>query len=327
MKQSASMGVRMVRLAVFGAVLALFPSAGAKQLKVLAIGNSFSLSMMEELPKAAAAFPGCELDIVNMYIGGCPLERHWANVESNAVDASFRPYDIRASYAFDRKEMPKRANIPEMLTADRWDIVTIQQASSKSPFCETYQPFADKLIAKIRELAPQAEIRIQETWSYSPYSRTLSKLKMTPESMYEALHGAYGKLASKYGFRVIPTGTAVQLYRHRLPVRYGTPLTPEEIAAIPKPGLVDFCGDVAGSSVWKKGRKRDADRKEVKLRLDAEHLNAEGKYLQACVWLAALFDVDVTKLAYEPAFKDFAGKAALMRQCAAEATKVRVVCR
>ena len=34
----------------------------------------------------------------------------------------------------------------------------------------------------------------------------------------------------------------------------------------------------------------------------ASHLNREGEYLQACVWLGALFDYDVTKLTYRPDF-------------------------
>ncbi len=293
----------------------------ARQLKVLAIGNSFSLSMMEELPKAAAAFPDCELDIANMFIGGCPLAKPWANVEQ-ATEPSFKPYSIKKSYVFDREagaKIPAKANIPEMLVADKWDIVTIQQASGQSAFFEKYEPYAGKLIANIRELAPQAEIRVHQTWSYSPYDGRLKSWKMTPETMYEALKSAYGKLAAAYGFKTIPVGDAVALYRRRLPVKYDKVLTKREIAAIPRPGLVDFHGDVAGSSRWGKGRRNAKDADEVKLRLDPSHLNAQGKYLQACVWLAALFDVDVTKLAYEPAFKDFAPQAKLMRECAAAA--------
>ena len=149
---------------------------------------------------------------------------------------------------------------------------------------------------------------------------------MTSEAMYEALHAAYGKLAAKHSFKTIPTGTAVQLYRRRLPVEYGKLLTKDEIAAIARPGLVDFHGDVTGSSRWKKGRKKDKDRDEVKLRLDASHLNEEGKYLQACVWLASLFGVDVTKLTYEPKIPGFASRAALMRRCAAEAVSLTAKC-
>lgn len=285
--------------------------AEARQLKVLAIGNSFSLSMMREFPKAAAAFPGCELDIANMMIGGCTLRRHWSNVEK-AVDPSFRPYCITKSYAFEREKgdrLPKSANIPEMLTADKWDIVTIQQGSSESAFYEKYQPYADKLIGKIRELAPQAEIRIQQTWSYSPYDARLGKWGMTPQTMYEALKASYDRLAKTHDLKIIPTGDAIQLFRAKLPVAYGKLLSKKELADLQVPGLLDFHGDPVGSASVREGR----------CRIDPSHLNDEGKYLQACVWLAALFEVDVSKLSYEPARDGFAEKARIMRQCAAEA--------
>ena len=306
-----------VRGAVAVAVSLAACLAEAKQLKVLAIGNSFSLSMMGELPKAAAAYPGCELDIAHLMIGGCTFERHWKNVEKAVKDPSFRPYGVTASYAFDKEraeKFPKKANVPEMLVADRWDIVTIQQGSRECWSYETYQPFAGNLIAKIRELAPQAEIRIQQTWSYSPYSRRLEGWKLTPETMYKALKEAYGRLASDYAFAVIPTGDAVQLYRENLPVKYGKILSTNEVAALSSPADINFHGDVVGAA----GRTKKGN-----IRVDAHHLNAEGKYLQACVWLAALFEVDVTKLTYEPAIEGFAPRARLMRRCAAAAVRGR----
>ena len=61
------------------------------------------------------------------------------------------------------------------------------------------------------------------------------------------------------------------------------------------------------------------DEKSGRVQYDSYHMNREGAYLQACVWLAALFDTDVTRLAYEPAIDGFGAKAALMRRCAAEA--------
>ena len=179
----------------------------AKTLKVLMIGNSFTESAMRETPSVAKAM-GCALDLANLYIGGCPLSKHWANVEK-AGDPDFRPYAVQMSWTSCdakasglRRAAPKgRANIPQALAAEPWDIVTIQQASGQSAFEKTYQPYADNLIAKIRELAPQAEIRIQETWSYSPYDGRLGVWKFTPDEMFARLHAAYGALARKHGRR------------------------------------------------------------------------------------------------------------------------------
>ena len=314
----------IVRAAVIAACAISASALSAKQLKVLMIGNSFSICVLKEMPQCAAA-AGETLDLASLFIGGCPLDRHWANVEK-AGDPEFKPYGFSYNYASakNQKDAPvaklgSKSNIPQALAADKWDIVTIQQASPKSPFYDTYQPYADNLIAKIRELAPQAEIVIQETWSYTPYAAgLLKKWNMTPETMYQSIKESYGKLAAKHKLRTIPTGDAVQLYRRRLPVEYGKVLSEKEIAEIKEPGTIDFHGDPAGNSAWKKGRKGAKDADEVKLRVDSIHLNREGHYLQACTWLAALFGTDVTKLSYAPDWMP-AEKAGLMRACAADA--------
>jgi hypothetical protein len=297
--------------------------ACAKPLKVLMIGNSFSVCVLKQLPQCAAD-AGCVIDIASLYIGGCPLKKHWSNVEKSG-DANFKPYSFKYSYASvkDAKDAPvaslgKRTNIPQALKADRWDVVTIQQASPGSPFPETYDPYAGKLIAAIREHAPQAEIVIQQTWSYTPYSKALAKWKFDTWTMFTAVESAYSELAKRYGLRIIPTGYAVDLFRRRLPVKYGKILTDKEVGAIEKPGAVCFYGDVVGSSAWRKGYGRSEEDKIVRLRVDATHLNRDGEYLQACTWLATLCGYDVTKLKYAPEWLA-PERAVLMRACAAEA--------
>ena len=314
-------GFRVLASAAMSALAASCCAADEKApVKVLMIGNSFTASVMRETPNLAKA-AGLKLDIVQCGIGGCPLDRHWGNVEK-AGDKNFKPYSISASCASDpNRKFPKMANVTDMLAAEKWDVVTIQQASGKSPFYDTYQPYADNLIAKIRELAPQAKIVVQETWSYSPYDKRLAQWKMTPAEMYKALKKAYAQLAEKHGRRTIPSGDAVQLFRERLPVDYGTLLTKAEIEALKQPATIDFHGDVAGASVWKKGRKgKQKDSDEVKLRCDFPHLNARGHYLQACVWAGFLFGVDPTTFTYRPESLPEAD-AKLMRECARDALK------
>ena len=51
-------------------------------MKILAIGNSFSEDASAYIHQMAE-IAGYDVQIVNLYIGGCPLERHWQNVENN----------------------------------------------------------------------------------------------------------------------------------------------------------------------------------------------------------------------------------------------------
>ena len=298
--------VRLVGCSI-AAGLALSLAAGCKSssaedekgTKVLMIGNSFSICLLHHLPQVAAD-RGVELDLASLYIGGCSLERHWKNVLKDG-DSDFRPY------TFGRNRFGKftqgKANVCEALRMAKWDIVTIQQASHESWKAESYHPYGDDLIAKIRELAPQAKIVVQETWSYTPWDKRLKKWGIDQNEQYAKLHQAYGDFAKQHGLEVIPFGTAVQEWRKRLPVKYTDH---------------SFGGDVAGgrSRAKEDQFKRDANFNWVP-NGDVFHLNERGEYFQALVWAAKLFKVDVSEVDYRPDFVT-EDEAKLMREIAQE---------
>lgn len=270
----------------------------AAALKVLTIGNSFSVQMTTSLPPVAKDL-GCELDIASLYIGGCSLERHWNNV-TNASDCSYLlawnrggvakaawpelAACLRDTQRLDRKTKKMRpgkgANVADVLKAVAWDVVTIQQASHFSWQPATYHPWGDNLVATIRARAPKAEIVVQETWSYTPFDKRLKNWKIDANEMYAKLHAAYGDFAKHYGFRVIPTGTAVQNWRKALPVAY----TEHSLG-----------GDVVGTAVFSQNANG-----QWKPQGDVFHMAPTGNYLQALVWAETLFTVDVTRCQYAP---------------------------
>ena len=273
--------------------------------KVLMIGNSFSICLLHHLPQVAAD-RGVELDLASLYIGGCTLKRHWSNVLSNEVDQAFRPYK------FGRNRFGKytetKMNVCDALRLAKWDIVTIQQGSHESWKPKSYHPYGDDLVAKIRELAPQAQIVVQETWSYTPWDKRLAQWGIDQDQMYAKLHGAYADFAKQHGLGVIPFGTAVQEWRRRLPVKYTEK---------------SFGGDVVGGA-WQDPRdqfKRGADNKWVP-NSDVFHLNNRGEYFQALVWVRALFGVDLNGLGYRPPFVT-EDDAKLMREIAQKVEEVR----
>ena len=202
-------------IALVAAIAAVFLGLSAdnaepeKPLKVLMIGNSFSICNLWQMPQVAESM-GKKLDIVSLYIGGCSLERHWNNVVAASTNATFKPYRFdRITYG--KHVVEKGAvNIPDALAMDKWDVVTLQQARHFSWDPATYHPWGDNLVAKIRELAPQAKIVVQETWSYPPWDKRLRKFGFDQVEMYARLHDAYAAFAGKYGFDVIPVGTAAE---------------------------------------------------------------------------------------------------------------------
>ena len=193
------------------------PDEGAgdgKPLKVLMIGNSFSICNLGEMPHVAAAM-GKRLDLASLHIAGCSLERHWNNVVAAMTNASVRMYRFDRMVNGCRTVKEGKINIQKALALDKWDVVTIQQASHFSWRPETYEPFAGSLVAKIRELAPQAKIVVQETWSYPPWDKRLAKFGFDQKEMYARLHAAYGAIAARYGLDAIPVGTAAELVPNR----------------------------------------------------------------------------------------------------------------
>lgn len=289
-----------------------------KPLKVLAIGNSFSICVGKEMPKVAKDL-GCPLDFCSLYIGGCTLDRHAANLKK----PDSNPYYITWSYVSCKKgeepfkdalvqiknkhgHLRTHSNIERMLKADKWDIVTVQQGSHQSWQEKSYEPHGTKLLEMIRKCAPQAKVYVQQTWSYTPWDRRLGGWGIDQNQMFEKLESAYGKFAANHGLDVIKTGEAVQRFRKDLPVKY-----------VNDEGKDSNAYDVVGVNKFK-------TLKDGKIWLDGDafHLNRKGEYLQALVWTAKLFNVDVTKCKYVPKYlKDAPDTVKLMRKIANEVAK------
>ena len=262
-------------------------SCGAKDLKVLMVGNSFSQSVLAYLPKLAEAAPDCKLKLGQAMIGGCTFEHHCKVFEQAEQDSACKPYwtNLRLD---PRNPKNHQANLKELLTAEKWDIVTIQQGSHQSWKAETFGSDADKLIAIIRKYAPQAEIVVHQTWAYrSDDPRIAPKnpaWKFGQKEMYNRLTANYINLAKRYNFRIIPVGYAIQISREKSPLKFRN-YDPALLDTLNFPDLPNQAGDVVGNIHWRKSRKTG----EMEIRRDTFHLNCRGKYLQGCTWFLFLF--------------------------------------
>ena len=289
-------GRGMMALAATLAAAALVAVAGCRTpeeksvedetVKVLMIGNSFSISCLTYLPKVAADC-GVKLDLCSLFIGGCPLERHVKNARKELAEDT---KGEKGAYLYGRVKRNgplrtvKNVRLTDALKAAKWDIVTIQQASPDSWRAESYEPWGSELIEVVRRFAPQARIVVQETWSYTPFDKRLKKWKITADEMYAKLSAAYRSFASRHGLEVIPMGAAVQAWRRELPVAYTDR---------------SFGGDVTGG---RNQKPEDQFKRNPDLtwspNSDVYHLNDKGEYFQALVWASCLLKADVD------AFKD-----------------------
>ena len=147
------MFARIFTVAVLLLALA-FPMT-AKELKVLMIGNSFSICVGRNLPQIVAADPENKLILTSAFIGGCTFERHYNNLVQAEANPQHRPYRITVwdSAAENEKKQisEKKGNINELLKNNQYDIITIQQGSRKSFNFAAYEPFAGVIIKYIRK--------------------------------------------------------------------------------------------------------------------------------------------------------------------------------
>ncbi|SHK08496.1 protein of unknown function [Anaerocolumna jejuensis DSM 15929] len=182
-------------------------------MKILAIGNSFSEDAMAYFYQIAQA-GGDNIKAVNLYIGGCSLERHWNNVEGDIAD-----YD----YQLNGSHTGRKISIKEALLEEEWDIVTLQQCSGQSGLPESYYPYIEKLSEYVSSLVPHAKQWIHKTWAYEKDSNheEYAYYDHSQDKMYEELTRAYELAAKKLSLPVIPCGDVIQYLRSLPAFDYG----------------------------------------------------------------------------------------------------------
>jgi len=105
---------------VVAAMAAMVVGAVEKSaLKVLAIGNSYSSSVLNQLPSVAAAM-GEPLDIMNLYHGSCRLQQHWDNHDKTEFYESFGKSFVTTPNAV-ADLTPANATLDQVLAAEKWD--------------------------------------------------------------------------------------------------------------------------------------------------------------------------------------------------------------
>lgn len=172
-------------------------------MNILSIGNSFSQDAHRYLYEIAKS-DNFTLDSFNLYIGGCPLSRHFQNMLSGK-----RGYTL---------EMNGRStgffvSLEEALLNRNWDVITIQQVSNKSVDYETYQPYLNELVTYVRRCVPKAKIWIHQTWAYEQGKKTLHEDLGFPDQkdMFLALKAAYAQAVQDIrADGIIPSGEVLQ---------------------------------------------------------------------------------------------------------------------
>ena len=236
-------------------------------MRIFLIGNSFSGNATQYLPDLARE-AGHELQIGYARIGGCSLKLHWENHQSDAT------YDGQT--------------LRQLLQNQKWDVVSLQQASMDSADASSYQPYAQNLRDLIEEIQPQARLVWHQTWAYRADAAQFGRVSPTQhaqsqQEMWAKSRAAYHAIAAEMNAPLVPVGDAFWAVNsdpnwpspRDANFSFDNPIYPAEPAQ-PNSLHRGFHWYPGDDGTWKIGH-------------DPAHANEAGCYLGALVWYGCLF--------------------------------------
>jgi hypothetical protein len=135
--------------------------------KILAIGNSFSADAVEQELYGLFEAAGQKVIIGNLYIGGCPLDKHAANATSDAAAYSYRKIvDGTMTKTADTR-------MSEALADEDWTFISVQEGAGYHGFYNTtyngvthsMEPALTTLLNVIREKCKDAKLVYHAPWA------------------------------------------------------------------------------------------------------------------------------------------------------------------
>ncbi len=230
------------------------------EVKVLLVGNSFSVNAKEYLPELAKA-GGKKLVVDAAVIGGGTLAQHTERLAAWQKDPE--------------SEEAKKYNgksLDDFFGAQQWDFISFQQASAENWNIDSYRPYAATLVEYARKRSPQAEVICHITWSR--HELALGNTK-TPHKTYgansDAILEASKEIAKELGIeKLVPAGVGTRRA---------------------------YADEGSG---FRMDAELSAEPPFSTLNKDGSHLNAAGGYLAGGIWYEFLFGDSVVGNSFCP---------------------------
>ena len=179
-------------------------------LKILSVGNSFAEDTSQYAPNVALDLGFKNVHIGTLYIGGCSINRHYANAQANANAYEF--YENNG----DGWRTTHEVSIETAVKSDDWDFISIQHGTgdgSRYTLAESYKNLA-ALVEYIRGIAqPSVKIAFNMAWVMEPDGAhpEIREYNGDQLKMYQNLTDVTEHVVMPQGIDIIsPAGTAVQ---------------------------------------------------------------------------------------------------------------------
>lgn len=171
---------------------------------------------MEQELVPLCAQNGVEVEIHNLYYGGCTLQQH---AEFLLKDTAV--YSHRVCTNAEPRIIKDTVTLRQALRDGQYDYISLQQASHDSGIRSSYEPWLSLLIDTVRAYQPDAQLCWMQTWAYSQdathpaYPRYHNSQQVMWDSIQACTRFVQQKCQmSNVKCQIIPCGSAIQNARH-----------------------------------------------------------------------------------------------------------------
>lgn len=177
-------------------------------LRILTIGNSFSVDTMEYVGKIADSF-GMEVSLGNLYIGGCSINTHLTNLRNDSASYQYITYKSNGSW-----KTTKDYKSADAIKSQAWDYISFQQVSQHAGDASTMYNL-EALMDEVRAICNEdAQFIWHMTWAYQSDSTHsgFAKYNNDQATMYNAIIETTQSfiLPNSQFSMIVPVGTAIQ---------------------------------------------------------------------------------------------------------------------
>ena len=155
---------------------------------------------------------GVEVEVHNLYYGGCSLQQHADFLLKNKA-----VYSHRVCTNATPRIIKDTITLRQALLDGKYDYISLQQASHDSGIRGTYEPWLTMLIDTVRAYQPQSKLCWMQTWAYSQNAKhpAYPRYHNSQMEMWDSIRSCTKYVQERFEnlglpLKILPCGTAIQ---------------------------------------------------------------------------------------------------------------------
>lgn len=151
-----------------------------------------------------------QVEIHNLFYGGCSLEQHAAFLLKDTA-----AYSHRVCTNAVPRVVKDTITLRQALLDGQYDFISLQQASHDSGIRSSYEPWLTMLIDTVRAYQPNARLFWMQTWAYSKDAKhpAYPRYQCNQQVMWDSIQACTQSQITNHQLPIIPCGLAIQIAR------------------------------------------------------------------------------------------------------------------